>query len=143
MGSASWNQEDIPRLIDIIKGSYDASNDIHVFFRSRDYNLETSFEICLRIRMICSELLQILIGYLNTHEEILMLINYKTLYLIAFEILVLTTRMCLDVGVKHLSFAKKANDHTKLIITNAQIPETDPNIFIFCLNDLEIAHYEP
>lgn len=91
--------------------------------------------------MICSELLQILITYLNNHDDILVLINYKTLYLIAFEILVLTTRMCLDLGSKHLIFAKKANEQTRLIITNVQIDETDVNYFIFRLNDLEIFQH--
>lgn len=57
--------------------------------------------------------------------------------MVAFEVLVITCRMCLDVGMKHIAFARKIAEQAKLIYSNIRPANSEPNVFIYLLNDLE------
>lgn len=51
--------------MDFVKNSYDTSSQIYAHFKLKNYTQELRLEICLKIRIICCEILQILIAYLN------------------------------------------------------------------------------
>ena len=96
----------------------------------------------LKVKIVCSELIMLLIEYLSDHSDLLRIVSSHSLYLNAFEILVITGRMCLDVGAKYAIFAKKVNQHAKLISTNNVLGEDQRLMFLYLLNDLELLRYE-
>ncbi len=98
--------------------------------------------MALNLRIITVKLLQIVIKYLNSNKNF-QEIDSQKIQKISFEIMVITTRMCLDKGSFYIGFLKEiGSDTSELISKLDRLEEDNYLIYLYYLNDLQIYKYD-